>query len=97
MTTMTATNVKKHTYAVGDDVSYGFNGDWYHDGKVAKITAKFLTTESGNKYSLKTFEIREYDEETNYYVDNLKEYFVSVGGGTWTLVKGIVNKQNPHF
>ena len=42
----------KHTYHVGDDVSYGFNGDWYYAGKVARITKKFLTTDQGNKFSL---------------------------------------------
>ena len=87
----------KHTYQVGDDVSYGFNGDWYYAGKVAKITAKFLTTERGRKFFLKTHQTREYDTKTFEYVDVLKEYFVSVGHGTWTLTKGVVEEQNPHF
>ena len=67
----------KHTYQVGDDVSYGFNGDWYYAGKVAKITAKFLTTERGRKFFLKTHQTREYDTKTFEYVDVLKEYFVN--------------------
>lgn len=87
----------KHTYQVGDDVSYGFNGDWYYAGKVAKITAKFLITDRGRKFGLRQFKDRIYDETTFDYVDVLKEYFVSVGHGTWTLTKGIVEEQNPHF
>lgn len=87
----------KHTYQVGDDVSYGFNGDWYYAGKVAKITAKFLTTERGRKFFLKTHQTREYNTNTFDYVDVIKECFVSVGHGTWTLTKGIVEEQNPHF
>ena len=37
----------KHNLTVGDDVSYGFNGDWYYAGRVARITKKYLTTEHG--------------------------------------------------
>lgn len=87
----------KHDYAVGDDVSYGFNGDWYPAGKVARITKKYLTTERGQRFYLKEFKSRVYDQTTFDYVDVLKEYFVSVGNGTWTLVKGIKQEQNPHF
>lgn len=87
----------KHTFAVGDDVSYGFNGDWYYAGKVAKITKKFLTTDRGRKFYLKEYRTREYDTTTFEYVDARKEYFVSVGGGTWTLTKGVVEEMNPHF
>ena len=87
----------KHDYKVGDDVSYGFNGDWYYAGKVARITAKFLITDGGRKFSLKAFKSRVYNHTTFDYVDVMKEYFVSVGGGTWTLTKGVVEEQNPHF
>lgn len=90
----------KHTYTVGDDVSYGFNGDWYYGGKVEKITTKFLTTDRGNKYSLKVIHDRKKVVEADGFVDYvpcLREVFVSVHGGTWALTKGIVEKQNPHF
>ena len=87
----------KHDYQVGDDVSYGFNGDWYPAGKVARITKKYLTTDRGQRFYLKEFNSRIYDAATFDYVDVLKEYFVSLGSGTWTLVKGIKQEQNPHF
>ena len=80
----------KHNLTVGDDVSYGFNGDWYYAGKVARITKKYLTTFTGHKFYLKEFRSRD-------YVDVIKEYFVSVGNGTWTLVKGRKEEMNPHF
>lgn len=86
----------KHTYKVGDEVSYGFNGDWYPAGRVARITKKFLTTDSGHKFSLviRTLWTKIGEHE---YADVDKEIFVSVGGGTWTLTKGRVREQNPHF
>ena len=87
----------KHTFQVGDDVSYGFNGDWYYAGKVARITKKYLTTFTGHKFYLKEFRSRVYDSATFDYVDVMKEYFVSVGNGTWTLVKGVKEEWNPHF
>jgi len=87
----------KHNYTVGDDVSYGFNGDWYYAGKVAKLTKKFLTTDRGSKFYLKAFHSRIYNPETFDYEDVMKEYFVSVGNGTWTLVKGVKEELNPHF
>ena len=87
----------KHTYQIGDDVSYGFNGDWYSAGKVTKITKKYLTTERGRRFYLKEFTTSEYNHDTHEHVMITKEYFVSVGGGTWTLTKGVVEEQNPHF
>ena len=90
----------KHDYQIGDDVSYGFNGDWYYGGKVARITAKFLTTDRGNKYSLKVINDRKKVVEADSFVDYvpcLREVFVSVHGGTWSLTKGIHEAQNPHF
>lgn len=90
----------KHTYAVGQDVSYGFNGDWYYGGKVSKITAKFLTTDRGNKYSLKVINDRKKVTDANGftdYVDCKREVFRSVNGGTWSLTPGVHEAQNPHF
>lgn len=86
----------KHTYAVGDDVSYGFNGDWYYAGKVAKLTKTLLTTDHGQKFSLRVrllwTKVSEHD-----YADVPTEVFRSVGHGTWSLTKGIIEEQNPHF
>lgn len=86
----------KHSFTVGDEVSYGFNGDCYYAGKVAKITKKFLTTDQGNKFSLTVKELWTRINE-HEYADVPTEVFRSIGGGTWTLVKGRIEKQNPHF
>ena len=86
----------KHTYHVGDDVSYGFNGDWYYAGKVARITKKFLTTDQGNKFSLVVRTVWTKIGNTEY-ADVDKEVFVSVGGGMWVLTKGHIEERNPHF
>ena len=90
----------KHDYKEGDDVSYGFNGDWYYDGKVTRITKMFLTTDSGNKYSLKVINDRKKVTDANGftdYVDCKREIFKSTGHGTWSLAHGVIREQNPHF
>lgn len=90
----------KHAYKVGDDVSYGFNGDWYYDGKVKRITKMFLTTDRGSKYSLKVINARKKVIDADGVVDYVaceREVFKSTGGGTWLLTRGVVKKQNPHF
>jgi hypothetical protein len=90
-----------HGYAVGDEVSYGFNGDWYPDGKVEKITKKFLITTGGKKYSLFNYSARELIKDANGKTvdceDVIKEGFRSVNGGTWTLAKGVIRETNPEF
>jgi hypothetical protein len=45
---MTTTN-----YQVGEDVSYGIGGDRYYDGKITRITKRFIFTDSGRKYTRK--------------------------------------------
>lgn len=37
---------------VGDEVSYGFNGDYYPDGKIARISEslRVIATDTGHKY-----------------------------------------------
>jgi len=93
--------VLAHDYKVGDDVSYGINGDWYPDGKVEKITKKFLTTTGGHKYSLHQFKtyqlIKDENGKTIDCEDVMQECFKSVNGGYCTLTKGIVRKLNPEF
>ncbi len=66
---------------VGDDVSYGFNGDYYPCGKIASIskTLKKITTTEGKEFYRR--------RQTGSWVMN----------GTWSLVRGIHNEQNPHF
>ena len=40
-------------YTVGQDVSYGIGGDRYYDGKITRITKRFIFTDSGRKYTRK--------------------------------------------
>lgn len=67
-------------FMVGDEVSYGFNGDWYPDGKIVRIskTGKVITTDSGRRY---------YRTPRDSYKSHK----------TWTLTKGHISEQNPHF
>lgn len=83
-----------HEYKVGDDVSYGFNGDWYPDGQIAKITNNYITTTNGRKYHKKTFVWC--DKSTNYE-DVLKEEFTVVGSSSWCMCKGHIRTWNPEF
>ena len=73
---------------VGDDVSYGFNGDYYPCGKIIKI--------SGQNYR----RIETYDEQNGrrkfFWRRRLTGSWV-MSGGTWSLVKGIHNDKNPDF
>ena len=88
--------VTQHTFKLGEDVSYCFNGDSYHAGKITKITKATIHTESGMVFTKRVrnvwTKISEYE-----YKDLLTEVFQSKGSGTWTLVHGIHNEQNPHF
>lgn len=67
---------------VGEFVSYGFNGDYYPDSKITKISASYrrVVTESGNVYYRR-----------NQTASWKKK------GGTWGMVKGYVNERNPSF
>ncbi len=67
--------------AVGDKVSYTFNGDYYPDGEIVKISAsnKVITTSSGKKY---------YRKGLTASWKNSK---------IWSLVQGHHNERNPHF
>lgn len=38
-------------YKVGDDVSYGINGDSYYAGKIVRMTQRFIWTEHGYKFT----------------------------------------------
>lgn len=93
--------VVPHDYVVDEEVSYGFNGDWYPDGKVEKVTACRMTTTGGHKYSIKTISWRVMltDEVGRIFdtYDCRKEVFTSVLGGTWALAKGTIREWNPSF
>lgn len=68
-------------FNIGDEVSYGFNGDWYPCGKVERIskTGKILYTTEGAKF------VRQ--PRTGTYKRHQ----------TWTLTHGIHDERNPHF
>lgn len=66
---------------VGDEVSYGFNGDYYPCGTIVKIspTLKKITTSSGHTF----YRLR----QTGSWKMNK----------TWSLVQGHHDERNPHF
>lgn len=69
---------------VGDEVSYGFNGDYYPCGKITKISAGPL------------FRRIETDSGKVFYRRKLSGAWVMTGG-TWSLVPGVRNDKNPSF
>jgi len=68
--------------AVGDKVSYGFNGDWYPCGEIAKISKTF------KKIATNTGEIFWRKGEGKSWMRE---------GGTWGMTRGHYNERNPHF
>lgn len=69
--------------AVGDAVSYAFNGDSYPDGHITHVTAgtlRVIKTDTGSVYYRK--------KNSGAWVKK---------GGTWGMIKGHVRKQNPHL
>lgn len=67
--------------AVGDEVSYGFNGDYYPDGVVVSVSKslKVVKTSTGNAYYRR--------RESSAWLRNK----------TWGLVAGHVSRRNPSF
>lgn len=70
---------------VGDEVSYAFNGDYYPDGVVTKVSAfdkglKVVTTSTGSRYYRRGV--------TGKWIKQ---------GGTWALVRGHIRQSNPEF
>lgn len=71
---------------VGDEVSYGFNGDYYPDGKIGRVTPKLtVVTVDENGKELHRYNRR---RETGSWI---------MSGGTWSLVMGHRNEKNPSF
>jgi hypothetical protein len=67
---------------VGDEVSRGFNGDYYPCGKIVKITKGWrITTSEGIVFNRR--------KQTATWVET--------GGGPFCLVPGVRNESNPHF
>lgn len=92
----------KHKFTVGQDVSRGFNGDWYPCGKVERFTksGKYLYTTTGHKFTLKTHQesMLSLNLETNKYewVDTTIEYFKETGS-CFILALGVIQELNPEF
>jgi hypothetical protein len=66
---------------VGDDVSHGFNGDYYPVGKVEQIGKDYKRIKAGGVW---------------YYRRKLSPSWIKAGG-TWSLVQGIIDERNPSF
>lgn len=68
---------------VGEEVSYGFNGDYYPCGKIVSVG-------KGAKLIVKT------STGATFYRRKLTGSWIKEGG-TWCLVMGTHNDKNPHF
>ena len=68
---------------IGDEVSMGFNGDYYPMGKITKISKTYfrITTENGATFT------------------RVGPFSWKKGGkrGTFSLVQGVHDERNPHF
>lgn len=71
-----------HRPQVGDEISYGFNGDYYPDGKIVKVSASLRVIKS--------------DTGSTYYRQGSSGRWVKQGG-TWSMIKGNINRRNPSF
>jgi hypothetical protein len=68
---------------VGDPISYGFNGDYYPDGHIERITKNWMVVSTtGSKY--------------NRSRQGAGTGWLKVGG-TWSMVAGHIFEQNPSF
>jgi uncharacterized protein YgfB (UPF0149 family) len=94
------TRTVEHDYKVGDEVSHGFNGDWYPDGVVTKITKQYLHTSTGHKYFKYTTRMNRVIRDDNGKVidseEVLQEVFKMVRGYSY-LCHGHFFEQNPSF
>lgn len=69
--------------AVGDKVSYGFNGDYYPDGVIVSVGSgvqMVVKTSTGQTYRRR--------RQTGSWRQ---------AGGTWSLVQGHIDERNPSF
>ena len=74
----------QHTYQVGDPVSHGIGGDRYYDGKITRITWRFIFTDTGTKYTRK--------ESRDGQV-----YYTQTGCKYCYLIPGVHEHRDPHF
>ena len=71
-------------YQVGQDVSYGIGGDRYYDGKIVRMTKRFIFTDSGRQYTRK-----EAKDGRVYYTETGCKYCYMIAGRQEYL--------DPHF
>jgi hypothetical protein len=74
----------QNEYKIGDDVSYGISGDRYYDGKIVRITKRFIFTDSGRKYTQKQ------DNDG-------RVYYTETGCRFCYLIPGRQEYLDPHF
>ena len=74
----------QNEYKIGDDVSYGIGGDRYYDGKITRITKRFIFTDSGRQYTRK--------EDNSGRV-----YYTETGCKFCYLMAGRQEYLDPHF
>jgi hypothetical protein len=67
--------------ALGHEVSYAFNGDYYPAGRIVKISDSLrrVATDQGHIFFRR--------RETGSWIKD----------GTWTMVRGVHNRLNPEF
>lgn len=67
--------------AIGDEASYGFNGDYYPCGHIVKIspTLKKIETDTGHVFYRR------------------KQTAMWLNRGMWALVRGHIDERNPEF
>jgi hypothetical protein len=66
-------------YQIGQDVSYGVGSDRYYDGKITRITKRFIFTDSGSKYTRRihldgTISYRATGNRSCYMISGRHEY-----------------------
>lgn len=87
-----------HSYAVGDEVSYGFNGDYYPCGIISKITKRYITTDTGAKfYIAKAPHVVYANLDDTEKTIEMRDVMQLVSNKWFRMVAGHVNKRNPSF
>lgn len=71
-------------YKIGDDVSYGIGCDRYYDGKIVRITDRFITTDRGTKFTKKV-------------AKDGRVYYTQTGCKHCFLIAGVHEYMDPHF
>jgi hypothetical protein len=75
---------KETVYNIGDDVSHGIGGDRYYDGKIVRMTKRFIFTDAGRQYTRKVAK-----DGTVYYTQTGCKYCY--------LMPGKHEYMDPHF